>query len=138
MTATPKYSRGNQVTRKVTNGVTVRESRLVAGVAGGTVQEAAANSDRIAGVAQNDQTSPDPEQVLSSEPSVLGEVTVRRGEVLPVVFSAAVDFMQPIICTGAGEVGPVGAQTDPVIVGHAEETVVAPGVGLAYIKDSVA
>lgn len=152
MTATPKFSNGNAITRKVTNGLTARAKRLVEATNTGTVQEATNRSLRVVGVAQNTQTSPDPDQALSSNPSVLGEVTIRRGEVLPVIYSAPANFGDDLVCTGAGEVGPAAAPASAgasptaaeftsainevkAIVGKCEATIAAPGEGLASISN---
>lgn len=123
MSTQAQYSPGHAVTRDAGVGGT-RENRLVVGANDNTVVEAGAAATRVVGVAK-----------YTVAAGV--KVTVERGMILQVVYSAAANFGDKLVTTANGEVAPAGATPDArTPVGHCEQTIAAPGLGWAYIKNS--
>lgn len=138
----PKFVHG-PVTYKVTG--TVRGGRLVEAVDGGTVQEAAAGSLKVLGVATKDakeggstfETADEFGNPVYSMVEVTEYVAVGNPGYWPVQYAAAAEFGEALIAAADGTVTPAGATPDPLaVIGYCAEPdgVAEAGPGLAKIN----
>jgi hypothetical protein len=143
----PKFV-GGPITYKVK--ATVHGGRLVEAAAadadGGVIQEAAAGSVKVLGIATKDaRKAVDPTTTdtfgspITDVTQVTDEVAVGKGGVYPVTYAANAAFGDKLIAAANGTVTPAGAAPDArTIVGECREplgVVVATNpVGLAWVN----
>lgn len=149
MPGVPQVTQGGPKTFVPASGAFVRGGRLVEAVAAGRIQECAAASVRVLGVALTDAIAPEnvntatttdaqgrPVTPLYSLPTSVA--VAYGGTEVPVTYSANATFGDPLVATAAGTVAPAAATPDArTIVGRCTEplgVVIATNpVGLARI-----
>lgn len=150
MPGIPQVTQGGPKTYVPASGVLVRGGRLVEGVAGGRIQECAAASVRVLGVALYDAIAPEnvnttatldaQGRYVTPAYSLPTSVAVAYADTeAPVTYSANASFGDPLVATAAGTVAPAAATPDArTIVGRCTEPLgvvfATNPVGLARIR----